>query len=965
MACERVFLDWDQPALYRAVEVLRERFEGSSAGLGDVLVATPSQAAGRRLIELLTTTAQGGVEPPDVVPLGRLPERLYRPEQPVVDPLRGTLLRMWTLRRSEVAVRELTPHPPADDDELGWYRLAQQLESLANELAASGRSVRESYQRLEDRNLLAEGAAVRWRALAELDDAYHAALRDRGLVDLQEARRRAIANAACTIDRPLVLLGLDDLPPLIATMIGQLEGPVLSLIHAPPEEAAGFNEYGVLRSEAWRDRDPKMSHEQLRFVDSPDEQARAVAGAIADAARAAQHDTRQASDDPGKDKLITASHVTVGVADPALAGHVRRTLDTVGVATREPMGRPMSMSPPVAFLRAVADYASSRRLDALAALARHPDAESLLTQHSASNAANAATTHSVLSNLDRHLTKHLQVEPGETLLGRPELRDRVEAARRAIDTRLPDAASRPRPLPHWTGTIRGLLGDAYGDRPFTPNRPADDATALPLEAIAATLDEYDRLEPDDESTPRVVFAEALRLTAERLSGQGVPEPGGVNAVELLGLLELPLDDAPVMIVVGANEGRWPTPPASFPLLPESLRPPLGLIDREQRLARDRYRLIAMSRCRSMLRVIAGRWSPRGDPLAPSRVLISSDDEQAADVMRRFFLPAAASEADATHDYAEAGTALPLVRRGVSRDGFLLPFPMDVQPVTRMAVTAFRDYLACPYRFFLRRVMKLEPLDDTAVELTPSSFGTLAHDVLQALAEDPDAAHSTDPARVRQKLLDSLSREITRRMGTKLRPAVRLQRIALEERLEAFAVHQAYRTREGWLIDTQRVERDFHATVRVDASPFTITGRIDRVDRHAETGEVCVLDYKTSDTARKPRQAHQRKGQWVDLQLPIYASLAEPLNLGSRVKTGFMNLPRKPDEVGLAPADWSDDELAEAIEARDEVIRAVRDELRFWPPADAPAWPDEFSGLCADASMDRRRLIERSRKERER
>jgi ATP-dependent helicase/nuclease subunit B len=954
VACERVFLDWDQPALRRAVEVLRERFDGSSAALGDVLVATPSQAAGRRLIELLAATAHGAVEPPDVVSLGRLPERLYRPERPVVDPLRGTLVRMWTLRRSQAAVRELTPHPPADNDELGWYRLAQQLESLANEVAASGRGVRESYQRLEDRNLLAEGAAVRWRAIAELDDAYHAALRERGLVDSQQARRWAVKNAACALDRPLVLLGLDDLPPLIATMISQLEGPVLSFIHAPPIESEGFNDLGGLRTEVWRDRDPLLDREQVRFVDSPDEQARAVAGAIEDAARIVPRN-------PKTGGPITASHVTVGMADPDLSGHVRRTLDAMGVSTREPMGRPMSISPPITLLRAIADYASSRRLDALAALARHPDAESLLSGHPSSD---ASPTHSVLSDLDRHLTAHLQVEPGEALLGHPALRDRVEAARQAIDTRLPQTNVRPRPLPHWTDTLRQLLTEAFGGRRFTPNRPTDDATAVPLEAIAATLDEYDRLDPDDESTPRVSFAEALRLTAERLSGQGVPEPGGVNAVELLGILELPLDDAPAMIVAGANEGRWPTPPTSFPLLPESLRPALGLADREHRLARDRYRLIAMSRCRPLFRVIAGRWSTRGDPLAPSRVLISGDDGQAADVMRRFFLSAEESQESATTDPADASNALPRVSRGASRDGFLLPFPVDVQPVTRMAVTAFRDYLACPYRFFLRRVWKLESLDDTAVELTPSSFGTLAHDVLQALAEDPDAAHSTDPERVRQKLLDSLSREMTRRMGTNLRPAVRLQRIALEERLEAFARHQAQHTREGWLIDTDRAERDFEATVRVDGSPFTITGRIDRVDRHVDTGEVFVLDYKTSDTARKPRQAHQRKGEWVDLQLPIYASLAEPLHLGSRVKTGFVNLPRKPEDVGLAPADWSDDELAEAIEVRDEVIRAVRDDLRFWPPADAPAWPDEFSGLCADAAMDRRRLIERSRKERE-
>ena len=953
VGCERVFLGWDQPALPRAAEVLRARLGASKEGLGDFLVATPSQAAGRRLIELLTERRRGAVEPPDVVSIGALPERLYRSVQPVAEPWLRVLVRMAPLRGWPEAVHELTPHPPADDDTLGWFRLTQQLESLASELAASGRSVRESFDRLEERNLLAEGAASRWRTLAELDDAYRQSLRDRGLIDLHEARRQAVQTGACELDRTLVLLGLDDLPPLVADMVGQLGGQVLSLIHAPEEEADGFDELGALRRDAWDNRDPRLERHQLRFVDTPDEQARALAGDIEEAAR-------NLAGDPGGETGLSASRVTMGVADPALSGNIRRTLDAAGITTREPVGRPMSMSPPVALLRAVAEYAASRRLDALAGVARHPDAERLLREAGAFN--DGSNARSVLNDLDRYLTEHLQVEPGDALLGQPRLRERVAGAQRGLDARLPDGHGRPQPLPRWIDSIRRLLGDAYADRRFTRHRPTDEATARPLEAIAAALSDYERLDPQDPATPRVSFAESLRLTAERVAGQSVPEPGGVDAVELRGLLELPLDDAPVLVVVGANEGRWPTPPADFPLLPESLRRPLGLPDRDHRLARERYRLIAMSRCRPVFRVIAGRWSPRGDPLSPSRVLISSDDEQAAEVMRRFFLPAEDAADQATGESSEPLAALPVVRRGGFRDGFLLPFPMDVQPVTRMAVTAFRDYLACPYRFFLRRVLGLEPLDDEAVELTPSSFGTLAHDVLQKLAEDEDAAHSTDPARIRDKLLDTLSREMTRRLGRVLRPAVQLQRLALEERLEAFADRQAAMTREGWLIDTARAERDFEVTVQVEASPFTLTGRIDRVDRHADTGEVRVLDYKTADTARTPKQVHQRKGEWVELQLPIYASLAEPLGLGRDVRVGFVNLPRKPKEVGLRLAEWSESELAEAIEARDEVIRAVRDELRFWPPADAPSWPDEFSGLCADAAMDRRRLIERSERE---
>jgi len=59
-----------------------------------------------------------------------------------------------------------------------------------------------------------------------------------------------------------------------------------------------------------------------------------------------------------------------------------------------------------------------------------------------------------------------------------------------------------------------------------------------------------------------------------------------------------------------------------------------------------------------------------------------------------------------------------------------------QLMTRMSVTAFRDYLACPYRFFLRHVLKLRPLDDAATELAANQFGDLdQHGTSGALQRD--------------------------------------------------------------------------------------------------------------------------------------------------------------------------------------------------------------------------------------
>lgn len=948
MTRERLFLGWDRPPLPAAADVLLERFGGGgdATSLSGVVVATPSRGAGRRLLELLIERSGGAVEPPEIVTLGRLPEALFIPDAAVAEEHMATLVRAHALRHRPERVAELTPRPPATDDPLAWWRLAEQLAELARELASARLSLPEAVEKI-DQSPAAETASPRWHAVAELDRAYHDALAERGLVDQQAARLAALRAGACGLDRPLVLIGLDDLTPLPAAMIRQLAGPVLALIHAPEDEADAYDDLGVLVPEAWHDRDPGLSDEQLRFVEHPADQARAAAAAVAHEAECSG-------------RSLSPSRVTLGLADPALAGTVRRAFEDAGVTTREPLGRPMTLTPPSALLRALADYAATRRFDALAALLRHPDVDRLLRRDAGRS---FDESQSPLTDLDAYATDHLETHAsGGALEPDENRRRRLGELQRVVDALLPESPAGRRPLPAWSEAIRAALSRVYAGRSFTAHRPADDATARPLEALGRGLSEHARLDPDDDATPRVDFADALRFAAQRFTDGHVPEPGGGDAVELHGLLELPLDDAPVLVIVGANEGRWPTSPPSFPLLPESLRPTLGLVDRRRRLARDRYRLIAMRHSRSALRVIAGRWSSRGDPLAPSRVLISGDDRQAAAVVERFYR-VGEHERD-TRDAAP----LPALHRPAARDGFLLPLPMDVEPVTRMAVTAFRDYLACPYRFFLKHVLRLEPVDDEAVELTPRSFGNLAHDALERLARTPDAAHATDPRVVEACLLDALSDLVRRRLGRQLRPAVQLQRRALEERLTAFAAEQANETRNGWLIDTERAESTFEAEIDVDGRPFTVTGRLDRVDRHAQSGAVRLLDYKTGDAAKKPEQAHRRrKSQWIDLQLPLYRGLAPLMGIADHrnaaIEVGFVNLPRKPVDVGLALAEWTRDDYDDADARRDEVVRCVRDDLVFWPPAEPPAFPDAFAGLCADAALDRRRLIERSEAER--
>lgn len=126
-------------------------------------------------------------------------------------------------------------------------------------------------------------------------------------------------------------------------------------------------------------------------------------------------------------------------------------------------------------------------------------------------------------------------------------------------------------------------------------------------------------------SPHCSFAQAVTLIVSQVSSTVIPDPGGVAAIELVGYLELLLDDAPRLLIAGMNEQHVPEPTRTSPLLSEGVRRSLGLTDDAHRLARDGYALTRMLAWRQGVRLIAGKRSLDGDPLLPSRLLLKTDD----------------------------------------------------------------------------------------------------------------------------------------------------------------------------------------------------------------------------------------------------------------------------------------------------------------------------------------------------
>ncbi|MEX2611233.1 MAG: PD-(D/E)XK nuclease family protein [Gemmatimonadota bacterium] len=935
---ERTFLGWDAPALPAAVAHLADRYADANAGaltLRDCVLAVPGKRAGRRVKELLVAEAERRglrLVPPRVTTPGSLPELLRPPARPVAS---GALCRrVWadTLRalRPEQAVR-LFAEAPAGEDLRGWVALGRQLETLHREVAAGGLTFQDVAERCGGELLFDD--SPRWLLLADLQAAYAEALERLGFTDRYLARVAALdaAEAAEAADGPEVwLLGVAELPVVVRRLLAALPaGRLHALIHAPADMADAFDELGCVIPAFWTDYPVPVEDGQLLVVEGPADQAAATAGLLA-----------------RLEGAYSADEIAVGAPDAEVVPYLAERLAEAGVPARHAEGLPVRATAPYRFLEAVAEVLEGGSAEAWAALARHPDLwRWLRTAGAGFDHAGATALRSPdawLEPLDSYLARHLPARLGRSLPGGADARGRagVGALVQAVGG-LTRALRGSKPVREWMPLLMELLLDVYGTQRL--NRHVHEDRVL-LAACTKLRDAAGELAAvataaDQACAPAV----AIRILLDDAAGEAIaPEPEEA-AVEILGWLEMHLDDAPVAILTGVNEPYLPASLNADPFLPDALRAALGLEDNARRQARDAYQLSAILHTRAHAGVIVGRRSAAGDPLRPSRLALAATGAPLAERVRAFF----------GHEAPVSGWAAAAGGAGAEGDAtpvsaFRLPPDPELraaEPIDRLAVTAFRGLLQDPYMFALERVLGLHTLDDDAREMDGLVFGDFAHKVLERFGRS-DLTSQTDVGVLAAGLDGILDTLAEARFGNGARPAVRLQLAQLRARLHAFAKWQAEHAAAGWrIVGVECATEDEGVPFEVDGAPVHLTGRVDRIDYHAEEEAWMVLDYKTGDRAHTPEDTHRRgrsgAREWVDLQLPLYRHIlpAVCVDANNRLVTpkidhvmfGYLTLCAEADHVGACFAEWSAAELAEADEAARGCVRMLRRNVFAWEP----------------------------------
>ena len=240
--------------------------------------------------------------------------------------------------------------------------------------------------------------------------------------------------------------------------------------------------------------------------------------------------------------------------------------------------------------------------------------------------------------------------------------------------------------------------------------------------------------------------------------------------------------------------------------------------------------------------------------------------------------------------------------GLFTDPLLIDWVGQLFGPTRVfSPTALEDYVACPYRFFLRHLLRLEPLDEPTEEVEVTRRGMTYHRALSRLHlrlrdEGRDRPSREVEADIHHEMRRAVDEDIQRAPGPASQALWRLEGERLLRSTKRYNAQWAKFVEPWNKVGVAPLPRHFEAdfglpvpegqaplpplVIRVDGIEVQISGRIDRVDLvELDDGlGFWIIDYKTG---RAGHYTGTDLAQFRKLQLTLYALAVEEVFLAGR------------------------------------------------------------------------------------
>ena len=431
------------------------------------------------------------------------------------------------------------------------------------------------------------------------------------------------------------------------------------------------------------------------------------------------------------------------------------------------------------------------------------------------------------------------------------------------------------------------------------------------------------------------FLDWLKLGARRITLSG---PGQQNAgMQILGLLEMRGLDFDRVFCLGMNSGVLPAPPRPLPLLSAAeKRQVLGGTYQSQHLfAAELY----------------GGLLGTAPHLTFSRPQsVEQEERVSTPLYQGKWIEAEMAVLTSPHPAWLRSPAVRTVFQAAPAPPEMADHPLSLPVPGEISLSQISTALGCPCRFLLEYVLKIKELPEIEAGLDPRERGQLLHAVLALFASEfkavLDENQDWDQERARE-LLQEAARRTPAPVNFDLHWQAEADRwLGDAGMLWEWLKLEAERFEAGWRwLDTEVAFADLKAA----DWPFSLKGRIDRLDFHPESCDLLVWDYKSGEIPKK----QQVLEDLAEPQLACYLLAVEhgrvPTNqAGAGLRAGFIGLksPRpqhlKHEDFKATPETWQ--AAAAAFVRRVAALGRRLAAGDFRPdPTPAPAGKDQ--GAC--------------------
>lgn len=207
----------------------------------------------------------------------------------------------------------------------------------------------------------------------------------------------------------------------------------------------------------------------------------------------------------------------------------------------------------------------------------------------------------------------------------------------------------------------------------------------------------------------------------------------------------------------------------------------------------------------------------------------------------------------------------------------------MDPNRALSPTALEEWVASPFTYFLKRVLKVNILQDITleVEINPLQRGNLVHRVLEDYVRGiikEDAAPSSDRL---MNLADAAFAEFANpawltHVWDRNQAMIRqdLQRV-FDADQESAADGWKYQAKEASFGFEQPGSQPAVELALEDGATVRFHGKVDRIDRH-DDGSIKVIDYKTGKADKYNGLKKHPTAEGTRYQLPVYGLFARTL-----------------------------------------------------------------------------------------